>query len=39
VAFDITHYTNNSNRVRADDVDYAAFERRPLSPAALRTLR
>ncbi len=39
MAFDIDGFKNNSVRVKYDDVDYDAFRERPLSPAALRTLR
>jgi hypothetical protein len=39
VAFDISNYKNNSVRVKFDDVDYDSFRERPLTPAALRTLR
>lgn len=39
MAFDIDTYKNNSVRVKFDDVDYGAFAERPLSRAALRTLR
>ena len=39
MAFDISTYKNNSVRVKFDDVDYDSFRKRPLSPAALRTLR
>jgi hypothetical protein len=39
VAFDIDAFKNGSSRVKFDDVDYGAFAARPLSRAALRTLR
>lgn len=39
MAFDIQQYKNNSVRVKYDDVDYDSFRERPLSAAALRTLR
>ncbi|BCJ39116.1 hypothetical protein Athai_66190 [Actinocatenispora thailandica] len=39
MAFDISNYKNNSVRVKFDDVDYDSFRERPLTPAALRTLR
>jgi len=39
VAFDISNFKNNSVRVKFDDVDYDSFRDRPLTPAALRTLR
>ena len=39
VAFDINEFKNNSLRVKYDDVNYDAFRSRPLTPAALRTLR
>ncbi|GAA4217266.1 ferritin-like domain-containing protein [Actinocatenispora rupis] len=39
MAFDISSFKNNSVRVKFDDVDYDAFRERPLTPAALRTLR
>lgn len=39
MAFDISSFKNNSVRVKFDDVDYDAFRKRPLTPAALRTLR
>jgi hypothetical protein len=39
VAFDIKTFTDTSQRVKFDDVDYDAFVTRPLSSDALRTLR
>jgi len=39
VAFDIKTFTDTSQRVKFDDVDYDAFIARPLSSDALRTLR
>jgi rubrerythrin len=39
MAFDIAGYTNTAQRVQVDDVDYGAFRERPLSKAALRSLR
>jgi hypothetical protein len=39
VAFDISNYKNNSVRVKFEDIDYDSFRERPLTPAALRTLR
>lgn len=39
MAFDISNYKNNSVRVKFDDIDYDSFRERPVSPAALRTLR
>ncbi|GIL31069.1 ferritin-like domain-containing protein [Actinocatenispora comari] len=39
MAFDISNYKNNSVRVKFEDIDYDSFRERPLTPAALRTLR
>lgn len=39
MAFDIAEYTHTARRVQEDDVDYDAFRERPLSAAALRSLR
>lgn len=39
MGFDINGYKETSVRVKVDDVDYGAFVERPLSAAALRTLR
>ncbi|GIH02447.1 hypothetical protein Rhe02_05140 [Rhizocola hellebori] len=39
MAFDIDAYQNTAGRVRDDDIDYAQFTHRPLSPDALRCLR
>jgi len=39
VAFDIDRYTATSVRVEWDDLDLDAFERDPLPPESLRTLR
>lgn len=39
MVFDINGFKNSSVRIRHDDVDYDAFRDRPLSRAALRTLR
>lgn len=39
MGFDIDGFTIGSTRVRFDDIDYSAFTDRPLSAAALRTLR
>jgi hypothetical protein len=39
VSFDITSYSANARRVADDDVDYTAFERKPLPDAALRVLQ
>lgn len=39
MSFDIADYSANARRVVDDDVDYSAFERRPLSEGALRTLQ
>ena len=39
VSFDIATYSVDAHRVVDDDVDYTAFERQPLSDAALRALQ
>ncbi len=39
MSFDIVKYSANAHRVADDDVDYTAFERRPLPDAALRALQ
>jgi hypothetical protein len=39
VSFDIATYSTQARRVVDDDVDYTAFERQPLSDAALRALQ
>jgi len=39
MSFDIDAFQNSAGRVRDDDIDYAEFTRRPLSPDALRALR
>ncbi|HEX6681450.1 MAG TPA: hypothetical protein VF062_01550 [Candidatus Limnocylindrales bacterium] len=39
MSFDIEAYQNTAGKVRDDDIDYAEFDRRPLSPDALRALR
>lgn len=39
MSFDIATYSAEAHRVVDDDVDYTAFERRPLSDAVLRALR
>lgn len=39
MSFDITSYSANARRVADDDVDYTAFERKPLPDAALRVLQ
>lgn len=39
MAFDIEKYTTNSKSVAWDDLDFDAFDRDPLPPETLRTLR
>jgi len=39
MSFDIEAYRSTAGAIAYDDLDYAAFIERPLSPAALRTLR
>ncbi|MGH3888288.1 MAG: ferritin-like domain-containing protein [Pseudonocardiaceae bacterium] len=39
MSFDLASYSANARRVVDDDVDYRAFQRRPLPDAALRTLQ
>jgi hypothetical protein len=39
VAFDIVTYKNSAHAVSDEDIDYSAFEDRPLSAGALRCLR